>query len=83
MNSSLTPDELKTIDTSLADAIEEKAKTLKEEKEGIKSCYWVNVEVEPNSDSLFLSADNGFDVSDCIEVSDDTLKEKICMVMYN
>ena len=35
MNSSLTPDELKTIDTSLADAIEEKAKKIKKKKKAL------------------------------------------------
>ena len=71
---SITIEQLKTVNVDLAKRIEKLAAQLKEENPTIKSSYWIDVEIIDSN--IYLSADNGYDVSKSIEVNN-TDEEKI------
>lgn len=78
---SISIETLKSINTSLSDRIEHLANQLKDEHEGIKSSYWIIVE-ELNA-RVYISADNGYDISESIEVTDENSKIAIKNAINN
>lgn len=68
----ITIEQLDSVNVSIANRIRlmgEKLKTI----DGHKSSYWVNVEM--TNGKMYLYADNGFDISEDIEVGTNDIKQ--------
>lgn len=61
----ITIEQLNTINTSLASRLIQVGSRLKTDSDN--KAYWINVELSDGK--MYISADNGFDISDEVEVS--------------
>ncbi|MBQ8218449.1 MAG: hypothetical protein IJZ79_01590 [Bacilli bacterium] len=75
---SITREQLATISEDLSSRITQLASQLKNEHPNIKADYWVDVEV--NDSNVFILADNGYDITESIEV-DNISKEQILALL--
>ena len=62
---SITIEQLDSVNVSLANRIRTMGSKLRT-NDGLKTSYWVNVEIA--NGKMYLSADNGFDISEDVEV---------------
>lgn len=63
----ITFEQLQSVNSSLSERISTLSKQLKEEKHNIKSGY--RIVIEQDKDTMTILADNGFDITESIEVS--------------
>lgn len=75
----ITATELLLIDPILSAKLRMKAKDLAEKDKNIKSDYWIVVE-ENDKHDVFVTADNGYDITDSIQCS---LETKIKLLNLN
>lgn len=68
----ITIEQLDSVNVSLANRIRSMGEKLKT-SDGIRSSYWVNVEM--TNGKMYLCADNGFDISEDIEVGANDIKQ--------
>ena len=68
----ITIEQLDSVNVSLANRIRSMGEKLKT-NDGIKSSYWVNVEM--TNGKMYLCADNCFDISEDIEVGTNDIKQ--------
>ena len=75
---SITKEQLTIISEDLLCRMAQLASQLKNERPNIKADYWIDVEI--NDSKVFILADNGYDITESIEV-DNISKEKILALL--